>query len=59
VGGKMSEEIPLYDLQEELTNGWFTVNDGKNLNKEDCTNLYNTLLRQGVNPRRLKIVRVA
>jgi|DEB0MinimDraft_4_1074332.scaffolds.fasta_scaffold174436_2 hypothetical protein len=55
----MSEEIPLYDLQEELTNGWFTVNEGKNLNKEDCTNLYNTLLRQGVNPRRLKIVRVA
>ena len=55
----MSEEIPLYDLQEELTNGWFTVNEGKTLNKEDCTNLYNTLLRQGVNPRRLKIVRVA
>ena len=54
----MSEE-PLYDLQEQLTNGWFTVNNGRNLNKEQCTNLYNTLLLQGVNPSRIKIVRVA
>jgi hypothetical protein len=53
----MSEEA-LYDLHEELTNGWFPVNDGRNLNKEECTNLYDNLLRQGVNPRRLKIVRV-
>lgn len=54
----MSEET-LYELLEEGTNGWFSVYNGKNLTKEQCTKLYYSLLSQGVSPQRLKIVRVA
>ena len=54
----MSEEA-LYELREEGTNGWFVVDNGSNLTKDKCYNLYQFLLSQGVNPQRLKIVRVA
>lgn len=54
----MSEE-PLYRLLEESTSGWFVVDDGDNLTRDQCSNLYKILLSQGANPQRLKIVRVA
>jgi len=55
----MSEEIPLYDLQEESTSGWVVVDEGSNLTKEQCSRLYDHFLYLGVSPKRLKIVRVA
>lgn len=54
----MSEE-PLYQLLEESTSGWFVVDNGSNLTKDQCSKLYDILLSQGANPQRLKIVRVA
>jgi len=54
----MSEEA-LYELREEGTTGWSVVDDGSNLTKDQCYDLYQFLLSQGVNPQRLKIVRVA
>lgn len=54
----MSEEA-LYELREEGTSGWFVVDNGSNLTKDKCYNLYQFLLSQGVSPQRLKIVRVA
>lgn len=55
----MTEENPLYNLLEEGTSGWFIVDNGNNLTREQCSKLYDFSLSQGVSPRRLKIVRVA
>lgn len=54
----MSEEA-LYELLEEGTSGWFVVDKGSNLTKEQCSKLYNHFLYLGVSPKRLKIVRVS
>jgi hypothetical protein len=47
---------PLYKVQEEGTNGWGDVCEP--CTKKECKVHYDSLLREGVNPQRLKIVRV-
>ena len=51
---------PQYRIQELSTIGWTDWNDQTpSMNKEECTQLYQNLLGDGMNPKRLKIVRVS
>lgn len=51
--------IPLYQIQEEGTNGWYLLENYENLTKEKCSETWDYLLKKGYNPNRLKIVRTA
>ena len=51
----MTEE-PLYRIEEQEIAGWVEV--ATNLPKEECKNLYESLVAQGTNPNYLRIVRV-
>lgn len=53
----MSE--PLYQIQEEGTDGWFLLENYENLTKEKCSEVWKSLISEGYNPNRLKIVRTA
>ena len=50
---------PLYRIEEEGTNGWFLVEDYEGLSKEQTNHLYHELIRDGHNPKRLRIVRIS
>jgi len=54
---KPQEEPKLYKLEEEQTTGWYAV--GENLTRPQCKELYDAKLNDGVNPRRLRIIRTA
>lgn len=47
----------LYRIEEESTNGWFTVPNHQGLTQEQCTEMYNGLMNDGVDPDRLRIIR--
>lgn len=46
----------MYKVQEEQTSGWVDV--CQPCTKEQCKQEYESLLREGINPQRLKIVKV-
>jgi len=48
--------MELYKIQEEGTSGWVDITEP--LNKELCKDKYEELLREGINPKRLKIIKV-
>ena len=50
-------EIPLYKIEEESTSGWHEV--GTSLTRDECEQIYNRLLDDGVNPNRIKIARIS
>ena len=50
-------ETPLYTIEEESTTGWNEVRTS--LTKEECEQIYNSLLDDGINPKRIKITRVS
>ena len=51
---------PQYRLHELTTTGLEDWNENTpSMNKEECTQLYQNLLGDGMNPKRLKIVRVS
>ena len=51
---------PQYRIQELSTIGWTDWNDQTpSMNKEDCQKLFQDLVFDGMNPKRLKIVRVS
>ena len=52
---------PLYKIEEQspTTGEWALVHeDAKEMTKDKCTDFYNDLLRNEVNPNYLRIVRV-
>ena len=53
----MSE--PLYQIQEEGTDGWYLLENHQNLTKEKCSEVWKSLISEGYNPNRLKIVRTS
>lgn len=54
------ENQKFYKLVEEGTNGWHPPTESDyRLTKEQVTERYNDLIREGVSPDRLKIVRVS
>ena len=52
-----SNNPKLYKLEEEETIGWYVVEE--NLTQERCKELYDQKLNEGINPRRLRIIRTA
>jgi len=50
-------EIPLYKIEEESTSGWTIVKTS--LTRKECEQIYNSLLDDGVNPKRIKITRIS
>ena len=52
-----SDKPKLYKLEEEETIGWYLL--GENLTQEQCKELYDEKLNQGINPKRLRITRTA
>ena len=46
-----------YKLEEEQTSGWYAIEE--NISKQRCKELYDERLNEGVNPRRLRITRIA
>ena len=51
---------PQYRIQELSTIGWTDYNEKTpSMNKEDCQQLFQSLVFDGYNPNRLKIVRVS
>lgn len=50
-------ETPLYKIEEESTSGWHEV--GTSLTRDECEQIYNSLLDDGVNPNRIKIARIS
>ena len=46
-----------YTLEEEQTSGWYAIEE--NISKQRCKELYDERLNEGVNPRRLRITRIA
>ena len=50
-------ETSLYRIEEEGTNGWFTVENYSNLTKERASQILNELFREGYNPSRIRVVR--
>lgn len=53
----MSE--PLYQIEEQGTDGYYVVENYRNLTKEKCSEIWNFLISDGYNPNRLKIVRTS
>ena len=51
------EEQKRYRLEVEETSGWYPVAD--NVSQEQCKELYDQKLYEGVHPQRLRITRVA
>ena len=49
-------EISLYKIEEQCTSGWEEV--VTSLTKEECKLYYEKMLSEGVNPRRLKIIKI-
>jgi hypothetical protein len=47
---------PLYKIQEEGTNGWSDI--CKPSSKEECMKQYDSLISEGINPIRLKVIKV-
>ena len=47
----------LYRIEEESTNGWFTIPDHERLTQEQCTVMYDKLINEGIGPSHLRIVR--
>jgi len=50
-------ETPLYKIEEESTSGWHEVRTL--LTRDECEQIYNSLLNDGINPKRIKITRVS
>ena len=50
-------ETPLYKIEEESTSGWHEVRTS--LTRYECEEIYNSLLDDGINPKRIKITRVS
>ena len=50
-------EIPLYKIEEESTSGWHEVRTS--LTKKECEEVYDSLLDDGINPKRIKIIRIS
>jgi hypothetical protein len=46
-----------YTLEVEETSGWYSIVE--NVTQEDCKSAYDNQLNQGVNPKRLRIIRTA
>jgi len=51
------KEEKRYRLEVEETTGWYSVAD--NVSQEDCKKAYDEKLNEGINPQRLRIIRVA
>jgi len=49
-------EIQLYKIEEESTSGWHEIKTS--LTKEECKKEYDNLLSDGINPKRIRIIRV-
>tara|TARA_B100000963_G_scaffold207056_1_gene180329 strand:- start:152 stop:313 length:162 start_codon:yes stop_codon:yes gene_type:complete len=50
---------PQYRILEQTTIGWVDYDpNAPNMDKEDCQQLYKSLVGDGINPRDLKIKRV-
>ena len=50
-------EIPLYKIEEKSTVGWTIVKTL--LTRKECEEIYDGLLNEGINPKRIKITRVS
>jgi len=50
-------ETPLYKIEEESTSGWHEVRTS--LTRDECEQIYNSLLNDGISPKRIKISRVS
>jgi hypothetical protein len=51
------KEDKRYRLEEEQTTGWYSLAD--NVSQQECKQLYDERLNEGVNPQRLRITRIA
>lgn len=54
---KPKEQPRLYTLEEEQTTGWYSI--GKDLTQQQCKELYDEKLNDGVSPGRLRITRTS
>ena len=51
---------PQYRIMEQSTTGWVDWNEKTpSMTKDECQELYQQLLGDGINPRDLKIVRIS
>ena len=52
-----TKEDSRYRLEEEQTSGWYSV--AENVSQQECKQLYDQRLNEGISPKRLRITRIA